>query len=96
VSDVLARPNDLCAVLDEACAEEILALLDHPWVVAAAEDRLTDQQVGTWAGQDLHWGDWYGPAMQIAFVDAPRPARCRLCTVDGRRDQRGGRRRRGR
>jgi thiaminase len=75
VTDTLARPNDLCAVLDEACAEEILALLNHPWVVAAAEDRLTDQQIGTWASQDLQWGDWYGPVMQIAFVNAPRPAR---------------------
>ena len=75
MTDTLARPNDLCAVLDEACAEEILALLNHPWVVAAAQDRLTDQQIGTWAGQDLQWGDWYGPAMQIAFVNAPRPAR---------------------
>ncbi|HEY6314202.1 MAG TPA: hypothetical protein VIY52_25865 [Streptosporangiaceae bacterium] len=75
MTDTLARPNDLCAVLDDACAEEILALLNHPWVVAAAEDRLTGRQIGTWAGQDLEWGDWYGPVVQIAFVNAPRPAR---------------------
>ena len=75
MTGTLARQDDLCAVLDGACAEEILALLNHPWVVAAAEDRLTDQQIGTWAGQDLAWGEWYGPVMQIAFVNAPRPAR---------------------
>jgi hypothetical protein len=75
VTDALARPDDLCAVLGGACAGVILALLNHPWVVAAAEDRLTDQQVGTWAGQDVEWGKWYGPVMQIAFVNAPGPAR---------------------
>lgn len=37
MTDTLARPNDLCAVLDDACAEEILALLNHPWVGAAAD-----------------------------------------------------------
>ena len=90
MTDTLARPDDLCAVLDGACAEEIVALLNHPWVVAAAEDGLRDQQIGTWAVQDLAWGEWYGPVMQIAFVNAPRPARKAREWLDANMDRETG------
>ena len=90
MTDTLARPDDLCAVLDGACAEEIVALLNHPWVVAAAGDRLRDQQIGTWAVQDLAWGEWYGPVMQIAFVNAPRPARKAREWLDANMDRETG------
>src|SRR5262249_22111701 len=33
-----------------------------PWIRGGARDTLTSHQIGSWAAQDLKWGDYYVPA----------------------------------
>jgi hypothetical protein len=74
MAESFARPDDPCALPDQACAGEILAPVDHPWVVAAAEDRLGGPADRHLAGR-LKWG-WYGPGNVLHRNPNGIPAGC--------------------
>lgn len=63
---------DLAGHLAHVCAPQLQAITSHPWIRAAAHDQLRPEQIGSWATQDLLWGDWIGPAYSLGLAN-PTP-----------------------
>lgn len=63
---------DLAGHLVQVCAPQLAAITTHPWIKAAARDKLQSEQIGSWGTQDLLWGDWIDPAYSLAFTN-PTP-----------------------
>jgi hypothetical protein len=66
-------PFDLAAHLVSVCQPQIGMIRAHPWLHEAAKDQLEDVQIGSWATQDLLWGNYIGPAYELGFTD-PTPS----------------------
>src|ERR1035438_1254375 len=59
------------AHLAAECANEIDAIRTHPWVLGAADGTLDDEAIGTWACQDIDWGDEFYAHVFAAAKSAP-------------------------
>jgi thiaminase len=76
----------LSAHLTAACAAEFTRIREHPWLAGAAAGTLEPAQISTWAGQDLLWGQWWGPVMTAAAAAGPPRAKAAFAWLDSNMD----------
>jgi len=78
--------DGLSSRLRRSCDAQIAAIRTHPWITGAGNGTLTPAQISTWAGQDLLWGQWWGPVMTAAATAGPAQIQAAFKLLDDNMD----------